>query len=215
MPLLLQGKILRLVQEKQFERVGGLQTLSVDVRVVAATNRDLRALVEQKLFREDLFFRLSVMEIEIPPLRKRRRDVPLLADAFLQRLAREMGRKELRLSEEAKRALAAHSWPGNVRELQNCLERAAILCDGPTIEPAHLRLDPGPRAGPGLGDVLDLSGPLAEVRERAAERAEEEAIALALRATDGDRAAAAAQLGVSLSTLNRRLRPSPDGADGA
>ena len=215
MPLLLQGKILRLVQEKQFERVGGLQTLSVDVRVVAATNRDLRALVEQKLFREDLFFRLSVMEVEIPPLRRRRRDVPLLADAFLQRLAREMGRKELRLSEEAKRALAAHSWPGNVRELSNCLERAAILCDGPTIEPAHLRLDPGPRAGPGLADVLDLTGPLADVRERAAERAEEEAIALALRAADGDRAAAAEQLGVSLSTLNRRLRPSPDGAGGA
>ena len=95
MPLPLQGKILRLVQEKQFERVGGLSTLSVDVRVVAATNRDLRALVEQKLFREDLFFRLSVMPIEIPPLRRRRRDVPLLADAFLQRLAREMGKKLL------------------------------------------------------------------------------------------------------------------------
>jgi DNA-binding NtrC family response regulator len=206
MPLLLQGKILRLVQERQFERVGGLQTLSVDVRVVAATNRDLRALVEAKLFREDLYFRLSVMPIEIPPLRRRRRDVPLLAEAFLQRLAREMGRKELRLSEEAKRVLAAHSWPGNVRELQNCLERAAILCVGPTIEPAHLRLEAGPRAGPALADVLDISGPLSEVRERAAARAEEEAIALALREAEGDRAAAAEQLGVSLSTLNRRLR---------
>jgi two-component system response regulator FlrC len=162
--------------------------------------------VEAKLFREDLYFRLSVMPIEIPPLRRRRRDVPLLAEAFLQRLAREMGRKELRLSEEAKRVLAAHSWPGNVRELQNCLERAAILCVGPTIEPAHLRLEPGPRAGPALADVLDISGPLSEVRERAAARAEEEAIALALREAEGDRAAAAEQLGVSLSTLNRRLR---------
>ena len=208
MPLQVQGKILRLVQEKQFERVGGLSTLSVDVRVVAATNRDLRALVEQKLFREDLFFRLSVMPIEIPPLRRRRRDVPLLADAFLQRLAREMGKKDLHLSDDAKRALAAHSWPGNVRELQNCLERAAIICDTTTIEPAHLRLEPGLRAGPSLADVLDLSGPLAEVRERAAERAEEDAIALALREADGDRAAAAERLGVSLSTLNRRLRPS-------
>ena len=105
MPLPLQAKILRLVQEKQFERVGGLQTLAVDVRVVAATNRDLRALVEQKLFREDLYFRLSVLPIEIPPLRRRRRDVPLLAEAFLQRLARELGRPGLRLSEAAKRAL--------------------------------------------------------------------------------------------------------------
>jgi DNA-binding NtrC family response regulator len=206
MPLALQGKILRLVQEKQFERVGGLQTLTVDVRVVAATNRDLRTLVDEKLFREDLYFRLSVMPIEIPPLRRRRRDVPLLAEAFLQRLAREMGRRELRLSEEAKRALSEHSWPGNVRELQNCLERAAILCDGPTIEPSHLHLDSTLRAGPRLADVLDLSGPLAEVARRAAARAEEEAVALALRETGGDRAAAAERLGISLSTLNRRLR---------
>jgi len=206
MPLPLQGKILRLVQERQFERVGGLQTLTVDVRVVAATNRDLRELVAAKLFREDLFFRLSVMPIEIPPLRQRRRDVPLLAEAFLQRLGREMGRKDLRLSEEAKRVLAAHSWPGNVRELQNCLERAAILSDSPVIEPAQLRLDPPMRGGPVLGDVLDLSGPLADVVKRAALRAEEEAIALAVREAGGDRAAAAASLGVSVSTLNRRLR---------
>ena len=167
LPLPLQGKILRLVQERQFERVGGLQTLSVDVRVVAATNRDLRELVAEKLFREDLFFRLSVMPIEIPPLRRRRRDVPLLAEAFLQRLGRELGRRELRLSDEAKRALVDHSWPGNVRELQNCLERAAILSDGPVIEPSHLRLDPPMRDGPALGDVLDLTGPLADVVKRA------------------------------------------------
>jgi len=132
--------------------------------------------------------------------------VPLLAEAFLQRLAREMGRKELCLSEEAKRALAAHSWPGNVRELQNCLERAAILTDGPVIGPEHLRLEPPVHEGPALGDVLDLSGPLAEVAKRAALRAEEEAIALALREAEGDRARAAARLGVSVSTLNRRLR---------
>jgi DNA-binding NtrC family response regulator len=206
MPLPLQGKILRLVQERQFERVGGLQTLTVDVRVVAATNRDLRELVEQKLFREDLFFRLSVMPIEIPPLRRRRGDVPLLAEAFLQRLAREMGKKDLRLSDAAKRALAAHSWPGNVRELSNCLERAAILCDGGVIEPSHLRLEPGAGGGPSLADVIDLSGTLAEVRERAAERAEGEAIERAMREADGDRARAAERLGISVSTLGRRLR---------
>jgi DNA-binding NtrC family response regulator len=207
LPLPLQGKILRLVQEKQIERVGGLQTLTVDVRVVAATNRDLRSLVDEKLFREDLFFRLSVFPIEIPPLRRRRRDILLLAEAFLPRFAREMGRRGLTLSEEAKRALVEHTWPGNVRELQNCLERAAILCDGTSIEPAHLRLEPGLGTGPRLGDVLDLSGSLAEVAKRTAARAEEEAITLALKETGGDRNAAAARLGVSLSTLNRRLRP--------
>jgi transcriptional regulator with GAF, ATPase, and Fis domain len=202
----LQGKILRLVQEKQFERVGGLQTLTVDVRVVAATNRDLRTLVEAKLFREDLYFRLSVFPIEIPPLRRRRRDVLLLAEDFLQRIAREFGRRELRLSEAAKQALLAHSWPGNVRELQNCLERAAILADGPVIEPAHLRLDAAAASAPALRDVLDLTGPLSEVSRRAAARAEEEAIAMALRESGGERSEAAARLGISLSTLNRRLR---------
>jgi DNA-binding NtrC family response regulator len=202
----LQGKILRLVQERQFERVGGLQTISVDVRVVAATNQDLRALVEDKRFREDLYFRLSVFPIEIPPLRRRRRDVLLLAEAFVDRLAREMGRRGLTLSEEAKRALGEHTWPGNVRELQNCLERAVILCNGSTIEPGHLQLDPPMRAGPTLADVVDLSGPLPEVAKRVAARAEEEAIAAALRETADDRAAAADRLGISLSTLNRRLR---------
>jgi two-component system response regulator FlrC len=117
-----------------------------------------------------------------------------------------MGRKGLRLSEAARRALLDHSWPGNVRELQNCLERAAILAEGVVIEPDHLRLVPPPSAGPALGDVLDLTGPLGEVARRAAARAEEEAIALALKETGGDRTAAAERLGISLTTLNRRLR---------
>jgi two-component system, NtrC family, response regulator AtoC len=201
------------VQEKQFERVGGVQTLTVDVRVVAATNRDLKAQVAAKEFREDLFFRLSVFPVEIPPLRRRRGDILPLAEAFLQRYAREMGRKGLRLSDAAKRALLDHSWPGNVRELQNSLERAAILCDGTAIEPVHLRLSEDTGSGPALGDVIDLSGPLAEVTKRAAARAEEEAIALALRDTDGNRAAAAARLGISLATLNRRLREAEPGGE--
>ena len=205
LPLRLQPKILRLVQERQIERVGGLQTIDVDVRVVAATNRDLREAVARKEFREDLFFRLSVFPVEIPPLRRRRGDILPLAEAFLERYAREMGRKGLRLGEEARQALLEHPWPGNVRELQNCLERAVILCDGGEVRKDHLRLSP-PEAGPCLADVLDLSGPLPEVARRAAALAEEEAIRQALRACDGDRAAAAARLGVSLSTLNRRLR---------
>jgi DNA-binding NtrC family response regulator len=206
LPLALQAKILRLVQEKQFERVGGLQTLSVDVRVVAATNHDLKAAVVAKEFREDLYFRLSVFPVEIPPLRRRRGDILNLAQMFLERYGREMGRKGLRLSEAAKRALLDHTWPGNVRELQNCMERSAILCDGTLIEPAHLRLAAGPPGGPSLADVLDLSGPLAEIVKRAGARAEEEAIALALREAAGDRSVAASRLGISLATLNRRLR---------
>jgi DNA-binding NtrC family response regulator len=210
LPLPLQGKILRLVQEKQFDRVGGTQTISVDVRVVAATNRDLKDAVAAKQFRDDLYFRLSVFPVEIPPLRRRRGDILLLAEGFLEKYAREMGRRDLRLGEAARRALVEHSWPGNVRELQNCLERAAILCDGREIGPEHLRLADGGGGGPALGDVIDLSGPLAEVAKRAAARAEEEAIARALADTDGDRAAAAERLGISVSTLRRRLRESPE-----
>ena len=206
LPLALQAKILRLVQERQFERVGGVQTISVDLRVVAATNQDLKEAVVRKEFREDLFFRLSVFPVEIPPLRRRRGDILLLAEAFLERFGGEMGRKGLRLSEESKRVLRDHSWPGNVRELQNSLERAVILCDGLEIRPDHLRLAGAGEGGPTLGDVLDLSGTLADVGKRAATRAEDEAVQLALRETEGDRAAAAQRLGVSLSTLNRRLR---------
>jgi DNA-binding NtrC family response regulator len=207
LPLSLQSKILRLVQEKQFERVGGLQTLTVDVRVVAATHRDLREAVAQKQFREDLFFRLSVFPVEIPPLRHRRGDILPLAEAFLQRYGKEMGRRGLQLSDASRRALLDHAWPGNVRELQNCLERSAILASGVLIEPEHLRLVPPLAGGPTLRDVLDLTGSLGEVGKRAASRAEEEAIAMAMRDTGGNRTLAAERLGVSLATLNRRLRP--------
>jgi DNA-binding NtrC family response regulator len=206
LPLSLQAKILRLVQERQFERVGGLQTIGVDVRVVAATNRDLREAVARREFREDLFFRLSVFPVEIPPLRRRRGDILLLADAFLERFAREMGRRGLRLSEPSRRDLLDHHWPGNIRELQNAIERAAILADGLEIEPRHLRLTADPDAGRRLADVLDLSGPLADVGRRASARAEEEAIRMALQECAGDRGAAAARLGLSPAALNRRLR---------
>jgi DNA-binding NtrC family response regulator len=206
LPLSLQAKILRLVQEKQFERVGGVQTIRVDVRVVAATNHDLREAVARRQFREDLFFRLSVFPVEIPPLRRRRGDIVPLAEAFLERYAREMGRRGLRLGDAARRALLDHSWPGNVRELQNCLERAAILCDGAEIGPQHLRLADAPPGGPALGDVVDLRGPLAEVAKRVSARAEEEAVRLALADCGGDRNAAAARLGISASALARRLR---------
>jgi DNA-binding NtrC family response regulator len=206
LPLPLQGKILRLVQERQFERVGGLATISVDVRVVAATNRSLSEAVARKEFREDLFFRLSVLPVTIPPLRRRRGDILPMAEAFLDRYAAELGRKGLSLSEGARRALLDHAWPGNVRELQNSLERAVILAEGQVIGPEHLRLAPPVSEGVSLSDVMDLSGPLADVGKRAAARAEDEAIQMALRRADGDRAVAAASLGVSVSTLARRLK---------
>ncbi len=206
LPLALQAKILRLVQEKQFERVGGVQTIRVDVRVAAATNRDLKDAVARKEFRDDLYYRLSVFPVTVPPLRRRRGDVLPLAEAFLARFAGELGRKGLKLSETARRALLDHAWPGNVRELQNSIERAVILADGAFVEPEHLRLQPLQSEGPGLGDLLDLTGRLAEIRERAAALAEEEAIRLALREANGDRTAAAARLGISPSTLQRRLK---------
>jgi DNA-binding NtrC family response regulator len=206
LPLALQGKILRLVQERQFDRVGGVQTITVDVRVVAATNRDLKDAVAAKLFRDDLYFRLSVFPVTIPPLRRRRGDILPLAEAFLARYSAELGRKGLRLSDAAKRALLDHAWPGNVRELQNSLERAVILADGSEVGPEHLRLSPAAEGGPSLGDILDLSGPLLEVGKRAGARAEEEAIQMALRQAGGDRASAAERLGISVSTLNRRLK---------
>jgi DNA-binding NtrC family response regulator len=183
-----------------------VQTITVDVRVVAATNRDLNDAVARKQFREDLFFRLSVFPVEIPPLRRRRADILPLAETFLERLGRERGRRGLRLSAASRQALLEHAWPGNVRELQNCLERAAILCDGTEVGPEHLLLAEAPSGGPSLADVLDLSGPLSEVAERAAAQAEAEAIRRTLAELPHDRTAAAAQLGVSVSTLGRRMK---------
>ncbi|MCM2256441.1 MAG: sigma-54 dependent transcriptional regulator [Vicinamibacteria bacterium] len=205
----LQGKILRLVQEREFERVGGLQTLSVDLRLVAATNKDLRAAVANKEFREDLFFRLSVFPVEIPPLRRRRGDILKLAEDHLDRQARELGRKGLRFSEATRKALVDHAWPGNVRELHNCVERAAILSKGLEIQPADLRLDPA-QGGPRIADVIDLSGTLADVTRRATSLAESEAVRLAMAEAAGDRVIASARLGLSPQALARRLKPDPD-----
>ncbi len=206
LPLALQAKILRLVQEKQFERVGGLQTITADVRIVAATNRDLQEAVARKEFREDLFFRLSVLPVTVPPLRRRRGDILILAKAFLDRFAAELGHRGIGISAAARAALLEHPWPGNVRELQNCMERAVILCGDAEILPGHLRLGRPAGDGPRLGDVMDLSGSLGEVLDRVTKRAEEETIRLALREAEGDRAVAAQRLGIGISTLNRRLR---------
>jgi DNA-binding NtrC family response regulator len=140
----LQAKILRALEERAFERVGGNATVRVDVRIVAATNRNLRAAVATRRFREDLYFRLSVFPITVPPLRERTEDILLLARHFVDRFCREMGKPVMTLAESAEDALRGYSWPGNVRELQNCIERAVILSDGDRLHAHHLHLPGAP-----------------------------------------------------------------------
>jgi DNA-binding NtrC family response regulator len=207
LPLSLQPKILRLVQEKQFDRVGGNETRQVDLRLVTATNRDLKAMVQSREFREDLYFRLSVIEIAIPPLRARRDDILPLAESFLAKFSREAGRRRpLTLSESSIRALINHAWPGNVRELQNGIERAVILCGGDVVEPEHLRIDEKTAERPSIGDVIDLKGSIAEVRERAADAAEAAMVARALAEADGSVEGAAEALGMTTNALRKRIK---------
>ncbi len=143
----LQGKVLRVIEQRQFERVGGTETRTVDIRLVAATNKDLKALAVQGAFRQDLFFRLSVFPITVPPLRERLQDVPILARHFVKKFAAEQKKRgTIALPPETLRALAAYSWPGNVRELENTIERALILGEGDHLLPEHLHLPAGPQA---------------------------------------------------------------------
>jgi DNA-binding NtrC family response regulator len=136
----LQGKVLRVIERRQFERVGGTETRTVDIRLVAATNRDLRTLVAGGQFRQDLYFRLSVFPITVPPLRDRTDDVPLLARHFARRFAAEQKKRPVTFAPETLRTLAAYSWPGNVRELENSIERALILAEGEVLLPGHFNL---------------------------------------------------------------------------
>lgn len=140
MALAAQAKFLRVLQEREFQRLGGTRVLKANVRVIAATNRDLRKAVEQKLFREDLYFRLNIFELRLPPLRDRRADIPLLCDVFLTEIGRSIGHPPAGISHEAQQALTEYSWPGNVRELRNVLERASILADGGLIVAEHLAI---------------------------------------------------------------------------
>jgi DNA-binding NtrC family response regulator len=209
LPLGLQPKILRAIENRCFERVGGNAVINVDVRLVAASNKNLRALVATRLFREDLFFRLSVFPVTVPPLRDRPGDIPILARHFVERYGKEAARPALTLSPSAMQALTAHRWPGNVRELQNCMERAVLLSDGDTIYPTHFNL-PGPdlastTAEKGPWDVIDLSGPLAEVTRRVSAEAERRKIQQVLRETNGDRVRAAAVLEISPAALLAKL----------
>ena len=141
LPMAIQSKLLRVLEEKRFERVGGTQEIEVNVRILTATNKDLRAAVAEKTFREDLFFRISAVPITIPPLRDRGDDVLLLAEYFLEKFRREFRKPDLQLGKQTRaRGCSTYSWPGNVRELQNAIERAAILANGPEINESALQL---------------------------------------------------------------------------
>ena len=154
-PPAIQIKLLRVLQEREFERVGGTRTIKVDVRVIAATNKDLQALVQQGRFREDLYYRLHVFPIWVPPLRKRKADIVLLADHFLQKYAKENGKDVRRLSSAVIDMLMIYHWPGNVRELENCIERAVLVAEGSVIHPYHL--PPTLQTAEASGTVGDVS----------------------------------------------------------
>ena len=197
----LQAKLLRVLQERSFERVGGTQTLQADVRWIAATNRDLAKMVREGTFREDLYHRIAVFPVQLPPLRERTEDIPALAEALLHRVAASLGRPRLQLHPTAVTALTRASWPGNVRELANTLERAAILTDGETIEPEHLVM-PGMAIVPPIATVAPTpSGPARPLAEM-----EREAIEQALVECDGNRRRAAEVLGIGVRTLYDKLK---------
>jgi len=202
MSLTAQVKFLRFLQEREYYRLGGTRVQKADVRIVAATNRDLDDAVKEGTFREDLLYRLRVFDILLPPLRERRGDIPLLADQFLAELARSIGRRAPRLSDNARDALVAHSWPGNVRELRNVLERAVILADG-DIECGHLSL---------RSRVSEVTPP---INLHAVERVTVERI---LQETAWNKSKAARLLGISRTQLYgrlRRYRLEAPGCDGA
>jgi DNA-binding NtrC family response regulator len=199
LPVDLQAKLLRSIQEKEIRPVGSTKRIPINVRILAATNRDLEQAVSQGTFRRDLYFRLNVLSLKIPPLRDRRQDVPLLAQYFLDRMARETGQERI-LSDDAMKVMLAYDWPGNVRELENCLERACALSTGPMIHVADL-----PTSIHGVGSLEQSHGdgsskilPIAEM--------ERQSILTTIAQLNGDKLLAARLLGIGKTTLYRKLK---------
>jgi two-component system NtrC family response regulator len=191
LPMPLQAKLLRFLQERVIERVGGRQEIPVDVRIVCATHQDLKQLTSEGRFREDLYYRLAEIVVNIPPLRSRVGDAALLAHAFTKRFAQEQNRRNLSLSEDALRAIEAHKWPGNIRELENCIKRATIMADGSQVTADDLGLSVP------TGEEGDASLDLRTVRDEA----EKKAVIAALARSNGNVLKAAELLGVSRPTL--------------
>jgi len=191
MPLLAQAKCLRVLQEREFVRLGGTRPIRAAVRIIAATNRDLARAVAERKFREDLFYRINVFDIRLPPLRQRPEDLMLLAERFLTECAHASDRTPAFLTPEAEAALRAYRWPGNVRELRNVIEHATILCEDSRIHIHHLPSDVITRAGPTNADDLGT--------------VERQAIERVMSDTNGNKASAARKLGISRSQLYWRL----------
>ena len=203
-----QVKLLRVLQEREFERLGGTHTRKVDVRLVAATNRDLRAALEQGTFREDLYYRLNVVAIDIPPLREHKEDIPALAGLFLEKFARESGKPVQGITPQALKLLMDFRWPGNVRELENILQRGVALSAGTALDVADIHLDTSPpRTPPGATAILPEGMTL--------EQWEQEIIREALRRANGNKSQAARALGLSRNALRYRLSTMgvPDSAE--
>jgi DNA-binding NtrC family response regulator len=211
LPMSIQAKLLRVLEERRFERVGGTQSIDVDVRIVVATNRNLQKLAEEKLFREDLYFRISAVPLTIPPLRCRGNDINLLADHFLEKFSLEFAKPGLELSADARERLLRYRWPGNVRELQNTLERAVILADGVSILAEDLQL---PAAKPDVADIpegllpenFNWQGSFEEVTTRAQNHVEKILLENTLRECAWNKTRAAEKLSISPKTLLTKLR---------
>jgi DNA-binding NtrC family response regulator len=199
LPKPLQVKLLRFLQEGRFEKVGGERTVAVNVRVISATNKDLRTEVKRNTFREDLFYRLNVIPIHIPPLRERRNDVPLLAGHFLRQVAERTGQTAPKISDAAMALLMDYDWPGNVRELQNAVQFALVKCDNKTITPADLPLELRPASNPNFAPRIERGRKL-----------NVQSVQEALAKTAGNKARAARTLGVGRATLYRFLEENPE-----
>ena len=197
-PLHIQVKLLRVLENRAFERIGGSETIITDARVVAATNRDLKKMVEEGTFREDLFYRLDVVSLEIPPLRERKEDIPLLVKHYLDVFNKENG-KDTGITETAMASLCAYAWPGNIRELRNCVERMVVLCRGKMINLENVPVDIREGVTPGIAKTV-LSQPSCDL-----ECNEKMLIERALNECGGNRTKAAEKLGISRRTLHRKL----------
>ncbi len=195
----IQVKLLRALEARSFERVGGTETITTDTRVVAATNRNLREMVEKGTFREDLFYRLDVVNIELPPLRDRHEDIPMLVKHFLNIFSKENGKTVESISETALAALTAYDWPGNIRELKNCVERMVVLARNPVLQLENVPINIREKSSPGISSKI-LSGSSCDLTKN-----EKTLIIKALEEAGGNRTKAAELLGISRRTLHRKL----------
>ncbi|NLC39250.1 MAG: sigma 54-interacting transcriptional regulator [Clostridia bacterium] len=202
MSLAMQAKLLKATQEKEIEKVGGSRPIKVDVRIISATNKDLEAMVAKKTFREDLYYRLNVMPIILPPLRERKDDIPLLAEHFIKQYCREQGKKEIFISPQVMDIFLSHKWPGNIRELQNAVEHGAILCGEGVMTPEHLPWYLKEVRAPGQTAQGDQFMALPKLIARV----EKEAIRQALRMHNNNKSAAIKALGISRRTFYEKLK---------